>query len=67
MVVFQFLHLLLAPLGIACSAVQRNICAITAGVITTKLNTIKVLISKASIDFHINHEKFVSENKVKRI
>ena len=67
MVVFQFLYLLLAPLGIACSAVQWNICAITAGVITTKLNTIKVFISKASIDFDINHEKFVSENKVKRI
>ena len=64
---FQFLFLLLASPGIACSGVPLNICAITAGVITTKLNTIKVLTSKALIDLYINHEKFVPENKVKRI
>ena len=59
---FQFLFLLLASPGIACSGVPLNICAITAGV-----NTIKVLTSKALIDLYINHEKFVPENKVKRI
>ena len=32
----------------------------------TKLNTIKVLISKALIDSYINHEEFVSVNHMLR-
>ena len=32
----------------------------------TKLNSIKVLISKASIDSYINHDKFVLVNNVLR-
>ena len=32
----------------------------------TKLNTIKVLISKVLINLYFNHDKFVSVNKVPR-
>ena len=32
----------------------------------TKLNTIEVLVSKTLIDFNINHDEFVSVNKVVR-
>ena len=32
----------------------------------TKLNNIKVLISKVLIDSHINHDEFISVNKVLR-
>ena len=33
----------------------------------TKLNSIKVLISKALIDLNINHDEFVLVNNIKRI
>ena len=35
-------------------------------IVKTRLNSIEVLISKALIDSYINHDKFVSPNKVLR-
>ena len=67
--IFAFTSLVGDPVGIASSAVELKICAITAGIINkekkkhdkivllgkSKLDTIEVLISNALIDSYINH------------
>ena len=75
-----FALLVCVPVGITSSAVGIKIRAITAGIkkyksivnknknlqSKTKLNTIKVLISKSLIESYISHDEFISVNDVLR-
>ena len=70
-----FASLIGIPIGIRSCAIRLKICQylrkrrrnmIIVLVAKTKLNSIKVLISKASIDSYIDHDKFVLVNNVLR-
>ena len=69
---FAFASLVAISVGITSSAVGIKICTITARIKKykpikkMKKKHYKILLSKASIDSYISHEKFVSVNSVLR-